>query len=297
MNRTVLPSRSIWLWAGALIVLGAVLLLQTLGVAPPGVWAAVLPLWPVLLVAIGLRMWLGQRTTLVINFSALIVLVSICIALLRARAPSTALAQPLEQFVGTAQSASVRLNLQAARLQVAALDDDGRLLAGGAQRAPGETIEQTYVIDEGAGALVLTQRLDNLLAPFLAGDLAPHWDVRVTPALPLTLTVQARAGALTLDLASTQLTALDLQAGAADASVIFPARPATAHLRSIAGDLTLTLPSGVPVRLRVRARADRLQVPPFLVRQGDVFLSPGFAPAEPFLDLDVASSTGQITVD
>jgi hypothetical protein len=57
-------SRSGLRWAFALVIVGALLLLQTLGLAPPGVWGAALPLWPVLLLALGLHMWFGRRTRL-----------------------------------------------------------------------------------------------------------------------------------------------------------------------------------------------------------------------------------------
>ena len=286
------------LWPMAFIIFGGTLLLQALGAVPASLWGALVPLWPVFFIGLGLRMWFGPRAALGAVIHAAVVFLVLAGAALSARAQSPGRLQPLVQYSGGAASASVSLQLQTAQLNLSALDGDILLTDGAVLTAPGETITQVFVIEQGTGTVTFTQKLTPLFAPFIAApDLRPRWDLRLTPAVPLALDVRALSGVLRLDLASTRLTRLDLHSGAADAVVIFPARGLTADLRSTAGDLTLTLPAGVPVRLTLSAPPGNVEFPPFFIRAGNTLTSPGFTPTGDYLDLTVVSAGGHVTVN
>ena len=54
--------RSRFFWPLVIIVTGVLLLLQTIGLLPPGLWPLLLRLWPVGLILVGLDLLIGWRS-------------------------------------------------------------------------------------------------------------------------------------------------------------------------------------------------------------------------------------------
>ncbi len=293
-------------WPFAVIGLGAVTLLQTLGWLPASLWAALAQLWPVLLILVGLHLLVGRHwafgPVVVVGAGVVLVAGSLTWAALRASQLPPGDAQSVTQSPEGAEWLSLTLNVPTAELHVSALGRPGGLLEAVVQNGPGETVRQTYAVSGGEGRLVLEQSVDPLLAPFLARRVAERggvarWDVRLAPRLPLALAVNAEAGPLTLDLAGLQLTGLDLTSGLGQTVVSLPAGPA-AHVRVSTGlgPATLNLPAGMPVRLTVRSGLAQVSLPPGLALAGGAYTTPGFDASKPFLDLALSAGLGGVTL-
>ena len=133
-------------WPVLLIGLGVLFLLQNFGLLPRGMWAALVPLWPVLLIVLGLDMFLGRRSLsgaiLVLVLSALIVAASLTWAALRAQALPPGHSQSLIQTFRSAEKVSVKLDFDVGQLNVSTLTGSDYLMEGDVKNGPGEAVEQ-----------------------------------------------------------------------------------------------------------------------------------------------------------
>ena len=289
-------------WPLLLVGLGGLLLLQTIGLLPAGMWGALALLWPVLLILLGLDMLAGRRSAggalLVLALGALVVIASLAWAALRANSLPAGGTQPVYQFRGTAQAAAVKLDYHLGELNVSAMDDAARLMAGETRRGPGESVQQAYYLTEGAGQLTLSQQQAVLFAPFLASrGASSRWDLKFTSSLPLALEISTGVGTANLDLSGLYLTRLDLKTGVGQTQVSFPASgPLSATVKSGMGDVTLTIPPDVPTRITVESGLAGVNIPARFGREGNVYTTFGFSAAGHYLDLKLQAGVGTVTV-
>ncbi len=290
-------------WPLVLIGLGILLLLQNFGLLAPEVWGALVPLWPVLLVVLGLDMLIGRRSwwgaPLVTVCGGLLIAAALTWAALRASTLPEGGTRALIQTPLGAQSARVRLNVTVGELEVSALGDSLSLLEGQVVLGAGDAVWQNYTLHDGEGQLELAQQRNALLAPFLARRAADaaRWNIQLTPRLPLALNIHTGAGRANLDLSALNLSTLDLKTGLGETQVAFPAAGARlATLQSGLGEVTLTLPADLPARLTVTSGLANVHIPARFARQGKVYTTAGFVAAGRYLDLELNASLGAVTV-
>ena len=289
-------------WPILLIGLGVLLLLQNFGLLPRGMWAALVPLWPVLLIVLGLDMFIGRRSQggaiLVLLLSTLIVAASLTWAALRAQALPAGGTQALIQTFRGAETVSVKLDFAVGELNVSALTGSDYLMEGSVQNGPGETVEQNYTVKDSAGQLTLSQQRSRLFAPFLSGrDTNTRWDIRLASSVPLALDVDTGVGAAALDLSGLSLASLKLDTGVGQTSVTFPASGAmTAALDTGVGDVTLIIPADLPTRLTIDSGLTGLHIPARFSRAGNVYTTAGFSTTGHYLDLEMSTGIGSVTV-
>jgi hypothetical protein len=289
-------------WPIVLIGLGVLLLLQNLNLLPPNVWEALVPLWPVLLIVLGLDMFVGRRSVggaiLVVLLSTLIVVAALTWAALRAQQLPPGETRGLIQTYRGAKEVSVELDFDVGELNVSALTGSDYLMEGEAKNGPGESAEQSYAVEDGEGQLTLSQKRNPLYAPFLSGrDSTSRWDIRLAAKVPVTLKVNTGVGSASLDLSGLNLTALDLTTGVGRTSVIFPASgPLTARVKAGVGDVILTVPADVPTRITVTSGLTQVRIPARFSRDGNVYTTVGFSPSGHYLELEVSAGIGSVTV-
>lgn len=290
-------------WPLILIGLGALLLLQNLGYLPAGLWPALVQLWPVVFILLGLDMLIGRRSSAgvatVIVLGGLVVTGALTWSAIRASQLPAAAPQTLAQGPQGATTLEVEIAFDAGELNLSALGPSANVLEGEVRNGPGESADLTYRVNgASAGRLVVDQRGEALLLPFLAARGATaQWHLRLTPGLPLALEVTSGAGRTTLDLTGLDLTELTLSAGVGETIVTFPGAGAlTAVLNTGVGNTTLMLPPDLPARLTVRSGLTNLSVPARFSRSDNVYTTPGFAPDGDYLDLELNAGLGNVTV-
>ncbi len=290
-------------WPLILIGLGALLLLQNLGYLPAGLWPALVQLWPVIFILLGLDMLIGRRSSAgvatVLVLGALIVTGALTWSALRASQLPAGTPQTLAQGPQNATELAVEIRFDAGELSVAALGPSANALEGEVTNGPGESADLSYRVDTASvGRLTLEQGGDALLLPFLAArDANAQWDLRLTPGLPLALAVTTGAGRTTLDLSGLDLRSLTLNAGVGETEVSFPsAGGMTAVLNTGVGNTTLTLPEGLAARLTVRSGLTNLTVPARLSRADNVYTTPGFDPSGAYLELELNAGIGNVMI-
>jgi hypothetical protein len=289
-------------WPLALIGAGILLLLQNLNLLPPGTLAALVQLWPVFLILLGLDMLIGRRSALGAAFMLVISIVVIVGALvwaaLRATGQTAAGPQPIVQYPYGAERAKVIFNFQVGELSIGALGDSLNLMEGQVQNGPGESVKQDYAVVEGLGQLALTQQQSAVLVPFLSGQTAPTvWEIRLSPKFPLTLDVDTGVGSATLDLSELALTELRLDTGVGQTAVIFPASGAMlADLNTGVGDVTLTIPENLPTRITVKSGLTSLDIASRFARSDDVYTTANFSTTGDYLDVMLDAGVGSVTI-
>jgi cell wall-active antibiotic response 4TMS protein YvqF len=76
--------RSRFFWPLVIIVVGVLLLLQNLGLLPPGLWPLLLQLWPVGLILVGLDLLIGWRSPAAARWAVILTALVMAAALLYA---------------------------------------------------------------------------------------------------------------------------------------------------------------------------------------------------------------------
>jgi len=214
------------IWGGVLIVLGGLFLLDNLGLLPVRAWEL---FWPLLLIGLGAWTLLGVMRR-------------------NAKREVSVAEVPLR---GAAR-ARLRVQHGAGILRVHAGAKPGMLASG-----------------SFAGGLVSDARLDgDLLVVALKPDVgafpfltpwnwAPggafDWDLALTDAVPLELSIETGASESHLDLSALRLSSLSVKTGASSTSVTMPARPVgTCPVRIEGGvaSIEARVPEGVEAFIR-----------------------------------------------
>ncbi len=267
-------------WPILLIAVGVIWLLTDLGIIPQFSWWALLRLWPLILIVIGLEMLLGYRWP---GLSALIAILAVVLAVLLVvfgpawglidveqpglwgfpipigaadRGPVTT--QRYREPLGGASSAYVKLQLHEGTSTVEALSQGDDLIDA----------EITYYADgvefETQGAQERTVSLRPARSTFwrwmdFSGPNLP-WNIRLNPSVPMRLDIRGGAGRADVDLQRINLSDLEFRGGAGSASAKLPAtdKPYKASIRGGAGSLSLDIARGADLELEVKGGAGRL---------------------------------------
>jgi hypothetical protein len=257
------------IWGGVLIVLGALFLLDNLGLLPVHAWEV---FWPLVLIALGAWTLLGVAR--------------------RSASRGVSVSEvPLE---GAAR-ARVRIQHGAGILRVHAGAKPGMLASGS---FTGDLA--SHVRHEG-DLLIADLRPDFESSPFLApwtwgrGG-AYDWDLALTDAIPLDLTFETGAGESRLDLASLRVGSLTVKTGASATWLTMPANPEGTCPVHIEGGMA-SFEAKVPERTEAFVRkesgladthVDRAR---FLPVPGG-YQTPGYAGAADRLEIKISMGLG-----
>ena len=296
------PRRRIGLVGPALLIgLGTLLLLDTIGWIGPEAWDAILNLWPVALIAIGLDLLLGRRAP---RWSALV-----AVALLLAMAGTIwwsgtwgvggtgIVNERIGQPLGGATRGDVKISMGAGTLQLGALSASDGLIAGTiAHRARNQVIRD-YAVSGATGTLVLREddRRAGLFSVRRGEDVV--WDLKLNRTVPLDLTIATGAGRATLDLAALQVTGLRVETGVGTTTLALPATGRVqAQVSGGIGTTTIVIPAGMAARIEATAGIGSVNVAGTFARAGTVYTSAGYARANNRIDLRVNGGIGSINI-
>ena len=288
------------------------LLIATLGGLPEGYWGALLPLWPVAVIAIGIslllariRPWIGSTVGLVLIVGAL------------------AAAWPLAAFdyfeghfgfVASEHGFSVeRREARSARVE---LEVGAAELELGAGAAPGVLTSGTF---EGCGIDSLevdVRQADNHRTVRLSTEDGPgvfnfecgsEWVVALSRLVPTSLKLSGGLWDAELDLEDLQITKLDVETGASETEVTLPraAGHMSANFDVGAGNLQIYVPEEVAIRLDIEGGAVSfdLDAERFGERRrstglgvDELYVSPDFATAKNRVDIKIRAGASEISV-
>lgn len=244
-----------------LIGLGVFFLLLNMGIAPSMNWTAVLQLWPLWLIFIGLNILaqqaprpLGGILSGFVGITAAIVfgwvlLFSEDSALLRRVGVSNESAARQTETISYAPEdvgeATVEIDFGAVGADITVLDDSNALIEGEVSYI-GDLIFDTEESGGTASVYLGTHNGEwwQWMNPSNWGsfDSSDRWEISLSPDVPLELRLDQGAGSLDLDLSGLSLTYFNLNGGAGSITVMMADGDYEANVDIGAGSTTMTLP-------------------------------------------------------
>jgi hypothetical protein len=205
--------------------------------------------------------------------------------------------EPVSQPLGAASSADVEIGMGVGQLRIGALAQPSDLIAGEIAYSDRNSVTREFALRGNTATFKLHEQDSqrNSLIKYRNDDAV--WDLQLSPATPMRLTIEAGVGESRLDLAQLKLTDLDLQTGVGNTILTLPREGhVQAHVEGGVGNTIIRVPAGVAVRLTLDAGVGTVSVPANYWRQGDVAVSPDYDAAANRVDLTVSSGVGNITI-
>ncbi len=305
-----------FLFPGLLIVAGVTLLIAMLGGLPDGYLRALVPFWPVVIIAVGvsllvsrIRPWIGSTAGLVVIVGTL------------------AAAWPLAEFEyfgleGTVQefsvqrrdalSARVGLEIGAAGLDLRATGDPAVLTSGTFTSCGEESLRVNVSQHDRERTVRLSSADYSTPGLFKCGrsswGLHEAWVIALTAVLPTALEINSGVSDAEVDLEDLRITRLDMKTGAGDAHITLPRAPGhmSAYFDLGAGRLHIDVPKDVAIRVDVEGgvlsleidedRFTRREVQALAVGYDELYVSPDFATAKNRVDIKIRAGASEISV-
>jgi hypothetical protein len=249
-------------WPLVLVGAGVLLLLSNLGYVSWSSWNLLWRLWPVLLIALGVDVIIGRRSTAgaLLNGLLMVVLVGgvVFLILFAQNVPAVSqwtapaewqmeqIAYPLDGI----ERANVAIDLGSVPGYIEALGDSTNLIEGEIDY----TGELVFDVDvRGGRADVWLDRTYSgppFGPPWSVGGSDRRWDVQLSPQVPLDLTIDSGSGGCTLDLSDLDVSALDLDVGSGSIDLTLPASGSfSAAIDGGSGTLTIVVPPSIGARI------------------------------------------------
>jgi hypothetical protein len=249
------------------------LLLSNLGYLPWESWGVLWRLWPLLIIALGIDLLIGRRSMVGAIISAVLIFSLIggivLVALLAQNIPAVSnWIQPVSEWIQPpefhtshiehsltgVEQAEIDIDWSSVPGYLSPLEDSPNLIEGDIDYRG----ELTFDVDvrRGQADVVLESRYS--VIGFWLDDVRDHsdkrWDVGLSPAVPLALTLDAGSGPCDFDLTDLQVSSLVLDAGSGPIDLILPSSSTfQVEIDGGSGPITITLPESVGARVELDA--------------------------------------------
>jgi hypothetical protein len=257
-------------WGGALVVLGGLLLLRSLGIITWNIWII---FWPALLILAGV--WVLLRPSMH-----------------QAAAETVTQEFPLESI----QQAVVDINHGAGTLHIGAGAAAGKLMQGTFNGG----VEARYEKIAGGGSLLISPPT-NVVWGFPGGFDREgfRWDIRLTDAIPMDMHLRTGAGESKVDLSALRVQKLMLETGASSSIITLPSSAGLTQVEVHAGaaSVVLKIPEGVAGHILMKSGLVGTKIDtagfPF---NGDVYETPNYDAAANKVQIRVEAGVGAIEI-
>jgi hypothetical protein len=205
--------------------------------------------------------------------------------------------ESISQPLGTAKSADIEIAMGVGRLRIADLDQTSTLIAGEIAYPESNRVDRTFGVRGDIATFTLHEQDSqrNSLIKYRNDDTL--WDLRLAPATPMRLTIEAGVGESTLDLTQLKVTDLDLKTGVGTTMLTLPRHgPIQARVEGGIGSTTVRIPAGVAARITLDAGIGKVEVLGNYQRRGNSYISPDFDTATNRVNLTASSGIGTITI-
>ncbi len=311
------------------IGIGIIFMASNLGYLGWDSWMTIWRLWPVIIIAIGLEIFLGRKNIVLAMFG-----VALSLALLGGGlylsggisgvdsvipAGETVIGEQIEQPLDGAKSANIRIDSSVGELSVESLSDSENLIEGTVYSIERETIRQKYEIVDGEISYYLHSDWEPGASINFSGHTGPRlsWDLALTEEIPLDLNISLGVGESKLDLSNLQVSAIDLNIGVGQTRVELPAGEYQAYVDGGVGQTIVTLPDEgqikldvqggvgeivirVPDHAAVKIYVDRgiagLSVPSGYSQTDNSYTSPNYDDTSEYIEIRIDQGIGNIAI-
>ena len=288
-----------WVWAVISLGLGTVFLLANFGYLPWDSWNLLLRMWPLILVALGLDLIFEGRSapaTVIGVLIAVIIMVGVAWFAISNSPTSKLGATPVSQPLEGAASANVRISDPVGRMELTS-GASGDLLVEGTVELPGKVkLAQDYNVQAKHGSLNLSTSGEGW-ATWSGGLGEPLWALELTNDVPLDLRAETAAGSLTLDLTGLDIEELNATVAVGSLDVTLdPQDELQGKLSNPVGRLTIRIPEGALIELRLDTAISTHNLPAGFEKHGNVIYSPNATAANAKIRLTVEQPVGLVSL-
>ena len=282
-----------------LVLLGALLLLQTIGVVSWDLWLELWRFWPVALIAGGVSIILGRRFPVLASLVVVFLFVGTVGAaafFVVTNAESFVVSEFAEPLDGV-ESLELEVKFGAGELFISDLPAGSTdMVQARLSGAGSNPVLVSKVVRSGNRAEV---KLENAQDSLFNLNINRKLEVKVARDVETNLIIQSGAGDINVDLERLQVAGLALEAGAVSAELVTPATAGftDATVGIGAASLEVTVPEGVAARIRVDAGMSSVDIDDRFPKVNGVHESPGYDAAAHRLNLEVAGGAASIEVE
>jgi len=283
-----------------LISLGVIFLLNNMGVIELNAWDVIMRFWPILLIAIGLDILIGRRSAWGAAIAVVVVLAILAggIVFFDNQSQWTYESENFEIPLGNVEVATVSLDPVLGYLLIDELPKKSKVLLQGEVRPfSGEEFGKN-VDFSGTRATIALRTEGVIVAPFFGGwSNQPSWDLSLHPDVFTYLIVDFGVGKAELDLQDLQIGEIHVEQGIGQMIVLLPSTDnMDINLDGGIGEIQVVIPEDVGVRFRAGVGIGNVLVPSDYTRDGDFYLSPGYAAAENQIEMVIDLGIGSVQV-
>ena len=287
------------LGAVLLIFVGGVLLLNAFDVLDWSIWWSIVRLWPLLIVAAGLELLLGRwRLGALLATILVMALAAGSLWLLSTGVIATGMeTAQISQPLGDATRADVSIDPVVGELRLKAAPEAANLVEGEIRHGTNEDIQESFS-QEGDTATYNLSTGSGSWGTFPGGwDQSRAWELSLSPGASLTLSADMAVGDSALDLTGLTLDDLNAEVGVGRLKVTLRATGQfAAKLSQGVGVVEIVIPAGMAVRIDTDTALAGRQVPDDLVKDEEVYSSPGYATAANRVEIEASVAIGLLKV-
>ncbi|MGD2105187.1 MAG: DUF5668 domain-containing protein [Anaerolineae bacterium] len=284
-----------------LIGLGTIFLLNNLGILDWSVWAIILRLWPILLVAAGLDLILGRRSVwgalLALALTVAVLVGALWLSSVDAGPERAGRVEEVVQPLEDVDQAYVAIEPGVGTLRVEGSTGSRKLVEGTASVGRSERLDQDFSI-QGATGVFRLRTQSTSFGPFPLGWTGQRlWDLRLTSRVPLRLETDLGLGLTDLDLGSLTVESVDVDHGLGQVVLVLPEDGRfEARVDGAMGQTIIVIPRSLAARIRLDTGITARQIAEDYVCDGDVCTSPEYEDAENRVDLNLGQAVGSVVV-
>lgn len=282
-----------------LILAGGILLLNVVGALDWNIWWSIVRLWPLLLIGAGLELLLGRTRLGALLATVLVVaLAAVALWLVTDGALSTELeTAQIRQPLGDATHAQVSIDPVVGALRLEAAAEEANLVAGEIRHGANEDIQESFS-QQGDTATYNLGAGSGSWGAFPGGwDQSRVWELSLSPGASLSLGTELAVGDAVLDLSKLSLEDLRVEMGVGHIKLTLPATGQfAASVSQGVGTLEILIPKGMAVRIETDTALAVDHMPDDLVKQEEVYSSPGYSTAANRIEIDASVAIGVLTV-
>jgi predicted membrane protein len=263
-------------WGIVVLLIGVLLLLNTLGILSFSIWQI---FWPVMLILAGLWFLFGS-------------------IFVKPNLETVSFSHPLANI----KQAEIKLHHGAGELNISALSSENheQLLDG----TFGGGME--HEVSQQNGLTILKLRAPVEVFPFAAFPHLEgyHWDMAISQHVPLQLRLHTGANKSSLNLHDLNVTELKLETGASDTEVILPAVTEYTYFKvqSGAASVNIRVPQGVAAKIRINGAlmGNNIDLQRFPLVSGDpgkkLYQSADYEASAKQVEIKVDAGVGSINI-
>lgn len=293
-------------WPIVLIGLGVLFLLNNLGIISWNVWTLMVRMWPVLVIAIGLDLLLGRRSSWGAAIAAVLImgmfagffwLVNISGNFLSGEQ----ITEPISYQVGDGEEANVHIDMTVGELYIDSLENDADLFVSGNVDI-GENEELTNKFEENNGVIdfTLSTKGQKYYPNWLVSETPIRdkvWALSFSQEVLLNLQIDSGVGESDLDLTELRLSGLDIDGGVGDLLVILPDEGQfDVNISAGVGKIEVRVPAGMAAKIFVDIGLGNTSVFGDYSQSGDTYVSDGFETAKDHVTIYLDGGVGDIRV-